>query len=184
MNAASAPISASKPCPSSASAAICRSSATACRSSSARRFTTAPIMLRSSCAGSAPRTKRHGSRVTAAAATRCFSAASSSLLDPSDAIARIPVALLFARYSTISRRAASSGATERNVLSGISARSPASIPSNAGSLVRRSRTQVTVRAIASARASTNGSAVGRSVWMSSRSDAIRRILYGRRRLAR
>ena len=132
------------------------------------------MRLRSSCAGSTSRTRRVGSRVTAAAATRCCNAASSSLFGSPLAIAKMPVALLLARNSTISRRAASSGATARSVITGISARSPASIPSKAGSLVRKSRTQVTVRAIASARASTSGSAVGRSVWTSSRSDAIRR----------
>ena len=172
MNAANAPMIASSPWPSSASAAICRSSPTACRSSSARRFTTAPIRLRSSCADSMPCTARHGSPFCSAAWASSARAFASAPLGCSSPRSKMPVLPCSARYSTRSARACASGAAAVRSVRGISAKSPDSMPSNAGSRMRITRTQVTVRAIDSSRTFANGTALGSSVCTSSRSDAI------------
>ena len=172
MNAASAPMSASKPCPSSASAAIWRSSPTAWRSSSARRFTTAPIKLRSSCADSMPCTARHGSPFCSAACASSARTFDSVTLGCSSPRSKMPVLPCSARYSTRSVRDCASGAAAVSNASGISARSPDSMPSNAGNRMRMTRTQVTVRAIDSSRTSASGTAFGSSVCTSSRNDAI------------
>ena len=169
-------MSASSPWPSSASAAICRSSATAWRSSSARRFTTAPINVRSSTAASVFGSSKHGRRIAVAEFTRSPTAVRSLELAP-DPVRRItPVARWSTRYSISSRRAGASVALVIKVASGISARSPASIPSNAGIRARITRTQVTVCASASSGAAVSCSAPGRSVLTISRSDAISVIL--------
>ena len=84
----------------------------------------------------------------------------------------MPVLPCSARYSTRSARACTSGAAAIKSASGISATSPESMPSNAGSRIRITRTHVTVRAIDSSRTLASGTALGSSVCTSSRSDAI------------